>query len=908
MISPKNIESLIQPETLIKVLNLDEINDLRVNSIVCPICKRGRMFIFHDPITDGYNWYCPVCDKSLSSLQLYQKIRKLPNLNLAWTNLISEAGVGSPHVDYSADIIELQNYLQLIETIYTTFDDSVRRITSGYFPEIQETLENLGWVNTVNQYDFENTLCKFVGSASSKVFGNYILTHLDRKTRNHNTRLLSRNCLMIPFEYSPQITAGFHLIDRDLKRQSNNLMYDEQLFSSGILGLKQAILSGIDSVVAVTDIDLFMNMQRIWAISNTKPAPVICLPSPMRNGFPVADTSLFNLPHKEVVLWDRGFNMDIINYCRFFENAGGIYMEEVDEASDFTPFSMAGNITNAATNENKRRGWPYFLKKWITSQKISDPKALVKQLTPALSNSEIDLLKKEWGESTWNKLNKLFDVNAGMLTRIVNVHGDTFVLNKLDGVSRFIDDRNTEFVSDCWVDILEVITSGEDVYVSGFVHYQDKEPIKFSETLDRVKNNTEDFITYKIASFHGLPKINKKYKEDLYDIFLAFSSPKAITTSTKVGWFDLDKTWNFPKFCISGGKFSTYKDTPIHFDKLPCSTIDFNPAYPPKSQLKELWREKDEDVLLAWALMLVVITNACAPMIGRNKISAAIIGENQATHDLMNFIGSMFNLSSFHNVDNKKKTAMVDAIIDEEHRHDMPILVKDGNLNYSPWKDWIMYSDKHNTILNTCWKDGYTMITQPKWVFLDIAKKEEFYLPKTFESMSVFLPLYIRHLQESKSYVRWKTETPLIRSIASDFEEFLRTLYPGVNTHTIISAYQKFIIPPEETASRLLWGVFYAIAVGKIAIKVVASTKDIQWPVVRLSNGSYYINWIKVRTVFNNMDMVVPDREFLHLSAKQSQDWIEETQRQLSWIITQEVWDEHFNKWHREIGHQFEVF
>lgn len=902
MKTPRFIESRISYLVIADLLNFEILTDLYVPSIICPYCKSSRTFILKDFSTNGYRWYCPKCNYSYTSLQFYQEYRKLPNLNIAWHNLEKESGMSLGGVDAAPMISELHDLLSYEQELYTTIDIGKKYLSNHFPSNAVNSLSLRDWWSPFIQNNYLSTYDDMAVCISSRAYTYYLQNKFKDKSRvNFN----KKDCLCVPFELGPYQYSSVFLTDEEGRESVREL---DKAVGPGLLGFKHSFnTDNFDRINVFCDIDIFFKQMRLWLDYNEQRANIVCAASPLRNGFPDISKAAFeNLPHKQVVFWDKGRNVEILNMARAIGSGRAKIAPKPYVAEDDSRFDTG--ISIYFKNYLERCDpveWYEALNAWLGETKKRDivsTRAILNQLSPSLTEKEMEELKSVAGRQAITLLNEWAGATATAASKSAIVDGVTYVAKQGYGVFAY-KDGNENLITDCIVKMEESMDIGGDIYITGRINFSGEE-IPFTLTLDSLRNNFIKVISDKCAAIVGVPQFLSSYKDVFFDVFMDLYKPKAVDPISKVGWLESDALYRFPQFDIKEGKVAGVRKS-FSGNILPGSSISPKELYPNKLALKKLVEVNAENVLV-FGQILHIATNLALSHWNKTKYSMSLLGDRELTGTAVNFVGELLSLKSYGKIgaiESAGQAIGMEELIEEEHRHDFPVITKVYSLKSPNWIDWFLINSPHNCIMVTPIREVFSLLVQNNWTFLNCEYESNEFIPyEELNYFKSFIPLYLQQLQQDNYQQDGKAlkDYYAIYNHVCDYavESFLKD-------DALVSEIQNRIVQPHEKGyERLLYCLFFLIANNTLQIQ----GKTDKYVALKKEGGYYHINWNKITKIDTSRHfMLLPEVDHVNEAFEDSKGEVEFDTYKSIWKVKEETWNAVFDYWLEKFGYQLDI-
>lgn len=875
------------------------VQEGRVQTSNCPVCKTGKISIFKDIETKGFRYYCSTCNKSYNSVELLMQAQSISNYKLAIEEILKELGLNPDN--FTKDRY-LQNY-----TAYQERKTEINVIMSKANWHLVNNMPSL----SVSLLESNGLWDGFTSDKINAVFGdilgclnwlqfNALIQHIEC-TGLTKQAFRGRDCFVLPLEITPGQIASVILWDT-ANRQALKPIKSIEINEGGILGLRD--IHETNECILFNNITDYLKLRRLWFSDNITKPPFACCVSRNRENFHYnTNLALSFLGQDKVIFWDYGHQTEIINYARQLKDRGFIATKPYIAPDGVATITYSNNLHKLLSDIRKHaEPWQVALKDWLIDKVPVEQIVFVEQLSPRLSNEEIESLKNVCSVTEWNRIKHCFETKANIESFRYN--NDLIIIRPDLGLYKFNQGTETtgeELISEVYPEVQEVTVIDSKTYMSGIIHFQDNE-IPFTETEETIRRDIGNWLTAKCVETFGFPRINQQYRRKLLDIVLTWKKPVVKKSIGHIGWQPTTNSWVFPLFEITQGKFVGTSGNPSSI-YLPGTTLDYTKIeFPGPIQLNR-WTSSSSSVPL-FSLLICLLHNLIAPTINKNTKGIVLNGDFDQCNKLVNFVGRSLGLVSMACKTTMTREDVID-IATMEKKHHFPVILQTNNFEGKAWKYWMSFLGGRNCIVTASHRALNKLIATDQWLIVNVPMMDDDNLSMIFDGFTDLIPLVLRSVQEGD--IKFSNEWSLIGSIASVVENYLLKGFPKFDTKTITKAKNNIVASPSEHWNRFLWSLFYAKDQGLFDIENWEFTLDeLQLrtnsnlnPIYKGPDNNYYIVYKKCRDVLKQLGIDIPDQDVLELSKP--------TDVQLNnfgWKLPSDFFTASYNNWSHIFAHQ----
>ena len=510
-------------QKLFQVLRID-LPDSLPGTTKCPVCNTIHSLHVHNTNSTGTAYFCNNCGFIGDSIQLFKEANKYYDLDTACTDMMSIPGLLAGNlVDVRSNVVNYAKYQGPAKELWSsTLQTGWSRLT-GDLGVCSNILWDLGLLDPSN--GASNLLphfCVLTPNELEDVFN--IDGKFFRRVKNRNKKLL---CLPL---YTDLATINGFVIFKSATDLMEVCTRDTQ--SSLGLGFYLSFNKSSKFTYVFDDISLAAQIHAKYRADYTSQ---YMLYKPIG----ASDSSVTKLSiGKPIIAYS-----DFVNCMKASSNVEDSLVFTVDEGLSYTIESGLSSDISKLLQSNSYNFTKAFLK---FASEYSDIHVLELLSSLTLSRDQIQRIINEAPVSEKMRLEDMLvetkeDRQISVFDKLVTIKGDCWY-------------EGTSLISDCTFEISSVTHDkllGSIAF--GYVNYQGNS-YNFSSNLKEI---TKDPITWLqtllIKEGAGLPQINRKYKNLLYNIAITQQPPKAVTIDKTLGWSKAG--FSYAKFDITDKGF-----------------------------------------------------------------------------------------------------------------------------------------------------------------------------------------------------------------------------------------------------------------------------------------------------------------------------------------------------------------
>jgi len=819
-----------------------ELSNSKVPTTRCPLCKLGTMYAFPDIDTAGRWWYCDQCQTSSSSVQLYQQVHG-QDLRTAWYNILHQSGLEVPaYFRGPAALDDYNAWLNGFEHVQS-FAAGCRRELDNLPPMSVEVLQSMGVWSGKIQHTLRYELGRYLGALSKD-----LIEQLGQRTKVTSIRRGCNGALVLIFEGLPGVLSSAVVMSRT---QMATLVF--RAGDSGIMGLSDAMKFG-SPLFAVVEPLLFLQMQSGRLHDSNEPLPMVCLPW---GDLGRATVSLECLPQPKIVFWGRGKSIACMEYARRLGSRGWLAMSpELPEDGLASPLQLRSAHQLAHQWHESARPWAEALKLWLLSSSPTEAARVAGTISP-LNKDELASLRACCKDGEWDRINAL--LSAENLAVPFSYRGESFVCRPGLGWykinQRIMVGRDPEsLVTDAEIRVEAVSASGDELYMSGTVEFKGSK-ISFTGKASDLRKDPATWLEALCVSREcGMPFIDARYRKHLMNMSTTLYSPKVMPTVKRVGWNAARAAWEFPGFDVVGGELQA-KDMAVCPPGIPGGSLPLLVDWPDEATLN-CWLGNGLRSEITLSLMCAISWNLLEAARGRHTAGIGVIRSSPLAELAIYETAQGIGLLSA--VPPKAKNEEFDRLAAEEHKHDLPIMLRSLGPANTPLANWIRFMGPRNCIValspqeavNVCLMDRWVLIRGdgPSWSDDDAMRGSE-----------ALLPLLMRELHRSMT-AGTPPATPL--EVVDLLKKSLgpRARLAGESLERVKG---RMVLPPDEDWRRFLWTVFWAVTEGKVEVRPDGA-KGKPSPIASDTDGAILVDWSGLAEKLLKAGILIPDHDALN--------------------------------------------
>lgn len=829
----------------------------------CPSCD-GNLHVDQDilDLPRGCWYRCPDCQFTGDSIQLYQQAKEIQDVRQA-INAMRDEGIDFS--EYSESLV--RNYLVIFREkrrrMSEFWQKSRANLFDGVYQQDRLTLLDKYGLDLGSGTDYREWLTANVGLATSELVNTVIANCLGEAARWRG------RALVLSYQGAPGRNRGLCFAGARGPVFSE-LKLPNTPADNGIAFL-DALAPSEDVVYAVANPFVAANLQMSHLESLGSPMPLIAFQTHTAESwyYARAGATFFWVPEVSPAMFNnvlRAYNPYISMDTEFLTQ--GKPREVYQRLRSFTLNQLTNRIYQ------HRRKWPEVLRDQI----LADPGEAVHFISQIHLDPEQrdEVLRCCRGQLELRLVRGYLELPE--ITHQIELHGQT-IEERHDGyyhiqprdrvvqISNFTLGRTT-IVRISALDETRitgaVCKDGVDVQYSGLRH-------------DILKDPQEWLQTQVLDAGKGMLSLDKKWKNEIYDICFAMAPPEQFVVAGISGWNPKLKGYSFPQFNIQRGRLEPLPLTDVD---LPCTAIDAGYTGLTRTEYRGIharFSRNKADIRAAWAFFIVFIHNILAVQLDWLPVTLGLVtsatGErHRSGRALTKIFGCSWFMTGLHhhqwyNLLNEKL----------ERTNGVPLAIDVPKHVGDPTLSWLASDMTMSAVVPvTAHAAEVGRILRPDWVFLEdgYATEDTARVAHINLFVAEFLAWFQRHqyqLQPGATTLRtvfntvrhWAVATFLNRQSRNVLEQ-LDTVFETIDT-TMLS--QLPLPTMGERLVQLLVTFYYAGKLPRYATdaRTALCGIDVQRPAVILRPAVLAQVFKRAGYPFPSGDRVT---EYLHLADK----------------------------------------
>jgi len=738
MPTPLNLETVVTPSVIanLGLIQLNTTNDTTdVNFCKCNLCHTGIMYVYPDVETGGSRFYCNNCQWAGTTIQLYQELRNIPNINTAWQLLSSETDLSLPR-DMAVDTLDYySNYRYKLDIVNICRSKWKWHLTKNLPTSVISFLEKHDlWVGDTT-LTTNSPLGKYIGCLT---WSNYIDLIKCSYSLNafKDKQFKYKDAIVLEYETVPGQLAAVLLIDRFGRTELRSVLQNRRQL--GVMGMRETVDHVGSELIVVDDPLLYLELVKKWYTYSNQKSGIVCVPSSDSLDGSLRLLHAMNT-NKKFICVGKGVTSNALNIARSFEDLGKYYF--LQNPSDVTTNNI---VTVLNKIKNEAEDWPAALK---NLSKVSTPQEFAVAIKTKLTKEEVEKIKATCSRQEWLEIEHHFSNVNNVVT--FEVDNNVYIYRPNKGVyklNKHIKPNvpQEQLVCDAYVNFETLCYVNDNTYITGNIKGTGY-TINFIDELSEVKNNFDEWLVNKTVREGNLVTVANNYRKKLFDIFFKQSKIQIAKTLDKVGWDKQKECWQFVKFLITGdGEIKPCKE----FAAIKTPLSNLQPTKPSRLLLEKWFKLTPVNALVV-NLLKVVISNLLADKDSTGSYSAGLINYNDDIYNVLQEFGERLNLNKYSQRTHLK-TTHVAKIAHVEKQHPLPLMLLKETFLHPTWVDWLRYHSPHNVITTVTNKEIVNVDTGTNWVTLNSNKVILHNFEKEFSEIETIIPYLLCYVLKNK--------------------------------------------------------------------------------------------------------------------------------------------------------------